>query len=315
MSDLREPWLVAAWPGMGAVAFLAAEYLGRTLGARVLAEVPAGEHFHPPGVEVAEGLLLPPRAPRTVLSGWRSPGPGRDLVVLLGEQQPTAASWSYCRAALAHAKELGVTRVLTFAAMATPAPPRAPARVFVAATEAALLGELRRLGAEPIRAGEIGGMNGVFLAAAAEQRLPGACLLGEIPFFAASLSNPKAACAVLRLFARAAGLELDLAELERAGEAVERQLVELHGKLEETTRALREAAARKAGRAEAAEAPEEWPRGPEELAPEDAARIEALFAAAQRERSKALELKAELDRLGVFARFEDRFLDLFRRGE
>jgi hypothetical protein len=310
--ELREPWLVAAWPGMGAVALLAADYLARRLGAERLAEVPAGEHFHPAGVQVEQGILLPPHRPRTVFSGWRSPGAGRDLVILLGEQQPAADSWRYCGAVLATARELGVTRAFTFAAMATPSSPRAPARVFAAATEAALLAELGQLEVEPIRSGEIGGMNGVFLAAAAEQRIPGACLLGEIPFFAGAVSNPKAAAAVLRVFARLAGLELDRGELERAGAEVERQLAAHYEKMERAARELREAAARRGG-----QEPAEWTLagGEDRLSPEDLARIEALFAEAGRERSKALELKAELDRLGVFARYEDRFLDLFKRAE
>lgn len=318
MIQLREPWLVAAWPGMGAVALLAADYLRLKLGAEQQIEVPAGEHFQPAGVEVKEGILLPPRAPRTVLSAWRNPGSGRDLVILLGEQQPTTASWRYCQAVLDAARELGVVRAYTFAAMAMPSSPKAPARVFAAATEAAALNDVRRLGTEPIRAGEIGGLNGVFLAAAAERRLPGACLLGEIPFYASAVSNPKAAAAVLRVFARLAGLELDLGELERAGAEVERQLAALHEKLEEAARKIQQAAADKAGAEEAgAEPPEEWtpPPGEETLSPRDSARVEALFAEAQRDRSKALQLKAELDRLGVFERYEDRFLDLFKRAE
>ena len=93
---------------------------------------------------------------------------------------------------------------------------------------------------------------------------------------------------------------------------VGRELDALHGKLEQAVRAIQEAAAKKGG-----EAREEWPApaGEAPLSPQDAARIEALFAEAQRDRSRALQLKAELDRLGVFARFEDRFLDLFKRGE
>jgi hypothetical protein len=43
-------------------------------------------------------------------------------------------------------------------------------------------------------------------------------------------------------------------------------------------------------------------------------RIEQLFAMAAGDRAKALELKAELDRHGLFRVYEDRFLDLFRQG-
>jgi hypothetical protein len=42
-------------------------------------------------------------------------------------------------------------------------------------------------------------------------------------------------------------------------------------------------------------------------------RIEQLFAATREDRSKALELKAELDRFELFKQFEDRFLDLFKQ--
>jgi hypothetical protein len=44
----------------------------------------------------------------------------------------------------------------------------------------------------------------------------------------------------------------------------------------------------------------------------DKQRIEGLFEQARKDRSKAFELKQELDRLGVFKEYEDRFLDLFR---
>lgn len=43
------------------------------------------------------------------------------------------------------------------------------------------------------------------------------------------------------------------------------------------------------------------------------ARIEELFAAVARGNAGASELKAELDRWGLFREYEDRFLDLFRR--
>jgi hypothetical protein len=40
-----------------------------------------------------------------------------------------------------------------------------------------------------------------------------------------------------------------------------------------------------------------------------------LFERAVKDRSKAFELKQELDRLGVFKDYEDRFLDLFKKAE
>ena len=43
--------------------------------------------------------------------------------------------------------------------------------------------------------------------------------------------------------------------------------------------------------------------------------IDALFTQAQADISKANELKAELDKWNVYKDYEDRFLDLFRRGK
>lgn len=51
------------------------------------------------------------------------------------------------------------------------------------------------------------------------------------------------------------------------------------------------------------------------LSPRDEQRIERLFVEAKDDRSKAYELKSELDRLQAFADYEERFLDLFKKPE
>lgn len=53
----------------------------------------------------------------------------------------------------------------------------------------------------------------------------------------------------------------------------------------------------------------------ERLTPQDQRRIETLFENSAGDRSQAFELKQELDRLGVFKEYEDRFLDLFKKNE
>jgi hypothetical protein len=61
------------------------------------------------------------------------------------------------------------------------------------------------------------------------------------------------------------------------------------------------------------EFPEPEPFEENGLSPEDRQLIDRLFEQAGTDRSKAYELKRELDRLGVFPEFENRFLDLFQR--
>jgi hypothetical protein len=53
----------------------------------------------------------------------------------------------------------------------------------------------------------------------------------------------------------------------------------------------------------------------EEAPPVNRGRVEELFDQAAKDRSKAFELKRELDRLGLFKEYEDRFLDLFKKAE
>ncbi|HEV8111741.1 MAG TPA: PAC2 family protein [Planctomycetota bacterium] len=321
MEKLRDPWLVAAWPGMGFVGHLAAAYLARSLSAEVTGEVPPREHFDLAKVDVKNGIVVPRQPPRTLLSTWRGGDHPHDLLILQSERQPETGSRRFCDEVIAMAKEQGVVRTFTFAAMGMPTSPDAPSRVFAAATDVALASELRALGVEFLADGEIGGMNGLLLASAAERGLSGACLLGEFPFFASAVPNPKAAASILRVFSRISGVPIDVTELDHQAAEVQKQLMALVKQLEEVARA-QSASQGRSGRKEAEEerekeGAEDWPAPANDgdLAPEDQQRIEGLFVAAAHDRSKAIQLKTELDRLDVFKRYENRFLDLFKRAE
>jgi hypothetical protein len=301
---LHHPWLVAVWPGMGHVALNAGYYMLAKLDMAVLAELDAGELFDIDHVEVKEGLIEPARRPRNRFFVWTDPNKKHDLVVFLGEAQPPIGRYPFCRQLVAFAKEINVERVFTFAAMATRMHPEHRARVFGAATDETNLQELKRLELELLEEGHIGGLNGVLLGAAAEAGLHGICLLGEMPHVFAQLPFPKASLAVLETFTTISGLELDFTELAEQAKAAEEQLGELLARVEEAY-----------GRQTASEEEEVLPEPSEskELASSDQRRIEELFTQAGRDRSKAFELKRELDRLGVFKEYEDRFLDLFKK--
>lgn len=307
--ELRNPWLVAVWPGMGGIAQIAGSYLVHELGARQVAEVSPEPYFDVRSVSVKSGLIQSRGRPKSLFFGWRNPERGHDLAIFVGDEQPAGQGFRFCNELLGVALELGVTRVFTFAAMATPVRPEAAPRVFAAATRLDLLDEVRRQEVELLGVAEISGLNGVLLAAAAERDIPAICLLGEFPFFASAIANPKASAAVLRTFAGLAGITLDLSQLDAQAAEVERMLVE-HLRILEQGAELASGSAR----GTEAEAPEGGPQK-EDPEPDLKARIEALFKATEGDRSKALALKAELDRHGVFEEYEDRFLDLFRQAE
>jgi predicted ATP-grasp superfamily ATP-dependent carboligase len=315
-TDLRDPWLVACWPGMGSVALLAGHYLAQALGAREVGELAAGEFFDITNVKVKEGVLQQPRAPRNAFWSYRNPGAGPDLLVFLGEAQPVTRGWAFCQELMAEAQRHGVRRVVTFAAMAMPMTPGTPSRVFAVATGRSVLAELPADATTRLQDGEIGGLNGVLLAAAAERGIDGLCLLGSFPFLAPGVPNPSASAAVLRVFRQLARLSLDTAELEERGREVDTQLARAVEQLQDQARQRAETGDEdEVPFASVTEKEEEREEEERKLPREDRDRIERLFGEAQTSRDKAVRLKAELDRLGVFKRYEDRFLDLFKRGE
>jgi proteasome assembly chaperone (PAC2) family protein len=301
--QLHHPWLVAVWPGMGNVAFNAGIYLLSRLEMLSLAEINTGDLFDVDQVEVKEGIIQPGRRPRNRFFVWTDPQGKRDLVLFLGEAQPPTGKYAFCRRIIAYARELGVERVFTFAAMATQMHPESPSRIFTAATDQEALAELERFEPQLLQDGQIGGLNGVLLGAAVEAGLRGTCLLGEMPQLFRQLPYPKASLAILEVFTSLTGIEVDLGELAEQARVTEQQLSDLLERVEQQYGPLQSAEEAQ----EIAELADE-PR----LVPADQRQIEALFKQAATDRSKAFELKQELDRLGVFKEYEDRFLDLFK---
>jgi proteasome assembly chaperone (PAC2) family protein len=305
--SLTHPWLVAVWPGMGNVALNAGIYLLSRLDMHVIAELEAGELFDVDHVEVKEGIIQTGRRPRNRIFVWTDPDKKHDLVLFLGEAQPPLGKYPFCRQLLDYAQELGVQRIYTFAAMATQMHPEHRSRVFGAATDEESLAELKRLELEVLEDGHIGGLNGVLLGAAAENGLRGACLLGEMPHLFTQLPFPKASLAILEVFTAITGIELDLSELSEQARMMEQHLTELLARMEQTYGQPFQAEEEAVASREAAEE--------ERISPADRRRVEELFEQAMKDRSKAFELKQELDRLGIFKEYEDRFLDLFKKSD
>lgn len=301
--ELKHPWLIAVWPGMGGVALNAGIYMLAKLRMTLVAEYEAHELFDIDHVEIKGGIIQTGGRPRNRFFIWRDPQEIHDLVVFIGEAQPPLGKYAFCQRLIAYAQKLGVERVFTFAAMATQMHPGHDSRVFGAATNEENLAELKRLELEILEDGHIGGLNGVLLGAAADAGLHGACLLGEMPHVFSELPFPKASLAILEIFTEMTQIDLDLAELADQSRVVEQQLGELLARVEQSY-------GQESGEEESysAELAEE-----ETLNQADRQRIEQLFEQSARDRAKAFELKRELDRLGIFKEYEDRFLDLFKR--
>ena len=303
---LHDPRLIAVWPGMGNVALNAGVYLLSKLNMTLIAELTVNDLFDVEHVVVKAGVLQIGRRPRHRLFAWLDPAKQHDLIVFLGEAQPPTGKYAFCRQLIDYAQQLGVMRLYTFAAMATRMRPEHRSRVFIAATDEATLAELGNQGLEALDDGHIGGLNGILLGVAKENGLQGACLLGEMPHVFTQLSFPKASMAILKAFAALAKIDVDFTELAELSDESEKQLGEILAQIEQAYE-----------RQESAEETEYQPEIDEEemLNEADRQSIDRLFEQSAINRSKAFELKQELDRLGVFKEYEDRFLDLFKRPE
>lgn len=297
------PILAAVWPGMGNVALTAGYYLMSQLRMHEVDPLSARDLFDVEFVEVKDGLISSASFPKNRVFLWEDPKRSRDVVAFIGEAQPPVGKLAFCGRLLEYAERRGIRQVFTFAAMATESLPHDAWRVYGVSTDPEGLEELRRRKVEILNEGQIGGLNGVFLAAAAERGVRGIGLLGEMPAFATQVPFPKASRNVLDVFAQMAGIEIDLKELEEYGRMMESRLNRV---VERIQKSLKEQ--------QQEPGPEfEITPTPPALTDEDRKRIEAMFEQAKRDRSRTFELKRELDRLGTFAEYEDRFLDLFKR--
>ncbi len=306
---LKDPILVAAWPGMGHVAMTACYYLIAKLGMEFRAEYATSDLFDVDHVAVESGLVQPFRYPKNQFFVWKNPNDGSDLLVFLGEAQPPLGRYNFCRKLIDYAQAEGVNQIFTFAALATAAELNDESRVVGAATDKDTLHKLIENEVALLAGGSIAGMNGILLGVAGERKIPGGCLLGEMPSVFVNVPYPKASLAVLRAFSQIIDTEIDLSELKLEAERMNKQLTEAINQFQRLGQE---------GEPESTEDDETFIPDPMEngkLSTEEKELLERLFAQASQDRSKAYELKLELDRLNVFREYEDRFLDLFKQDE
>lgn len=302
--DIKEPVLIAGWPGMGQVALGAVNYLKDTLKAEEIGDISPAGFFEAGGVIVQDGVAQVSALPESKFYWWK--GPATDLVILAGESQPTHRAPEYAQQVIKVAKRVGAKRVISAAAAPASIHHRDRPQVWAVANKATLLAYLKQYDVVLMQNGHISGMNGLVLGAAAEHGLEAFCLLGEIPYYAVGLPNPRASLAILQVVSQMLDLKLDTRDLEMIAKEAEAEIDHLVKTSQQMADLVQ--------RLEPGKAPESSavPESVEEQL-RIRSRIEALFRQAEKDRSRIAELKSELDKLGVFQDYEDRFLSLFRR--
>ncbi len=313
---LRHPQMLAAWPGMGYVAFRVVGFLLDQLDAERFAFIHPEEFFTPHSVEVDQGLAGIPDLPETAFYFWKNPYSGSDLVLLLGEAQPDhPLQMRMAQEAASAARDLKIFRLMTFAAAPCPIPHQNDPGLWGAANTPELRDYLRTEKIRLLKVGQISGLNGLLLGVAERFEVPGLCLLGEVPYYAVNMENPRASRAILETLGSLLHIPIDLTPLEEEVERFDREIEEMGKKARETMSSILPADGELDEYEDMMAAIEDdYNSAPEDegVPPEVLLRIEELFRLVRKDPARAAQLKAELDRWGLYEHFEDRFLDLFR---
>ena len=220
---LHSPNLLAAWPGIGNVATIAASYLIRKLEFKLLGALDAASFFEPIGVVVKDNVVEAPQFPQNNFYYWKNHSGKSDLILFIGENQPAVKSYDLAHCILDTGLRFQVKRIYTCAAAMTRIHHTEPPRVWGVATSPGVAEDLKPYSLMPAANVQIAGLNGLLLGVAKEREIEGVCLLGEVPLYATRVQNPMAALAVLRVLVKILEIDIDLTDMEEmATEAGER---------------------------------------------------------------------------------------------
>jgi proteasome assembly chaperone (PAC2) family protein len=307
----KDPYFIAAWPGMGEVAYRAANYLVEKLKAEEFARLEPEGFFYLTGSIIQDGILGLPELPRGRFFHWKNKAGKNDLIIFLSDAQPDlSGAKAYCEKILLAAKEFGAKMLVGFASMPQPIDHAQQPGVWFAATSAELAAELKKNNLNSLPMGQISGMNGLFLGVAKREGFSGFCLFGEIPLYTVQIENPKAAYVVLNALNKVLDLRLDLAGLVEQAHDMEAEINKLLDYLKLGPQA-------QAGPIQDDEIDKikktlaqltKLPVSVKE-------KIEQLFEQNKNDITKAHGLKQELDKWNVYKDYEDRFLDLFKKSK
>ena len=220
---LNKPWLVAVWPGMGQVAISAGYYLMAKLGMHLLAELP-GQELRGDAIEIS-GSTGDWLARRSGSSPGATP---RGRTTSLSSSVKHSLPWESTPSAAGSSSPRGARgeRVFTFAAMATPMHPDQDARVFGAATDLESLAELKRLDLESWKTAISAASMECSRSGCGIRVARGPVCLARC-WHSTQFPYPKASLAILEVFAKIAGIEIDLTELSEQVRDMEQKLGEL----------------------------------------------------------------------------------------
>jgi proteasome assembly chaperone (PAC2) family protein len=243
---LEKPELIVGWPGIGNIGIIAVNVLKEALKAEEFGEIEPWDFFYPKQVLIEGGLLKDLRFSTNKFYFKRLLG--KDLIIFIGEEQPTELGRMYAAGEKAYQManlvldvglRFGCRRVYTSGACVSPIHHEMKPRVISVASSANLIMEMKKYKnlismseIEPSAGGEgtIAGLNGLLLAVAKKKGLEGICLMGEIPDWLSRtpFPFPKASKSVLEVFADILEIGIDLSEMDNMANQIEEVIANIY---------------------------------------------------------------------------------------
>jgi len=224
---LNAPVMLAAWPGIGNVAIILANYLKKKLDFKELGEIQASRFFDPIGVAVRNNVVEAPQFPESKFYYWKNKEGGNDIILFLGDDQPATKAYELANCVIDLAQKFHVKRIYTCAAAVTRIHHTEQPRVWGAATSQLLADDFKKYNLVQGGTLHISGLNGLLLGVAKEKDMESICLLGEVPTYATRIQSPVAALAVMNVLIEMLGVKIDMNELLQAAIEMKERMKEV----------------------------------------------------------------------------------------
>jgi proteasome assembly chaperone (PAC2) family protein len=246
--ELKDPILIACWPGIGNIGILAVEAIREALNAEEFGYIEPWDYFYPKKVLFRDGELIGLEFPSSKF--YFKNTDNKDLIIFIGEEQPVWDSKPYAEGVKAYqmanavldvAESLGCKRVYTSGAAVTSIHHTMKSKVWAVPNNPSLLPEIEGYKNTILMSqvegvngqGSITGLNGLLLGVAAKRGMDAICVMGEIPVYLQGFPvlYPKASRSILELMADILDIEIDTSGITQFAKKTEEEINLLYDKL------------------------------------------------------------------------------------
>lgn len=221
--QFNEPIMIAAWPGMGYLAKISADYLRRRLEAEKFIEI----RFHQNVIIYKDSLVELPSVRHRFFAV-----PDRNLIICVGDTQPSTSEEAIALAEqiIDIAEKYNVKMIYTMAAY--PSDYTDTPKVYGVYTDEKLKELLDACGVEFLEGeGAVNGLNGILIGVAKNRGIDGVCLMGEIKY--ANVPQHLSSKAVLDKLSAILELDLDTSQLVKRAEKIDASIRKSLGEYED----------------------------------------------------------------------------------